>query len=544
MVKNANRRILALNLMGDVCQTGPTFPQDAPPFFGVQSAQELAQIPDPLFRQNAQEMFYFCRSAQQRAIALSQPGDMVPVETELDPDLIQHILGNCFGIDPLSVVFLPLQDKGKMSLPEAIMADSTTMDRLRTCIKNEEQRWIISPYAVDDGIMQLGEELGTGWGQEWTYSPQQFGVRHNECWRYPQSNSNWSLIEANSKAKNYLLAKDIDPDWVPEGTVASSYEAVARTVVQYLLSGNFQELCVKANINCSGKGNIRFEIEEHSLRVKYVNKDEIFYNVNEPEMLNIVRAKCRDYGLYISDVHPAVIQKWENFFLELTPSLEVYIPPLESGISPFIINECFQFMENGAFVGSISPDPLTVSMKKLAEIPTAFWDSLGISRHDYILYYHAQYLAAWEQQRQYSLTFALEMQKRGEVGHRDFDFGMIVNSDGTMSPKKCESNARRTGIWVADTIGRRIWGNGYVKKGYILDIENIKGNVLAEKFQTIYDLLARKGAIFLPQTQTGTIITGHVRDGASGRMQATILRKTMTQVWENYKLIQKLVKEG
>jgi len=538
----ASRRILTLNMMSDIFPRGSNFPKDAPPFFGVQNTYELAQIPDIPSRQIAQVMLHFSQRAQQRTVALSKPGDIVPIEIDLDPDLILHVQRNCLAIDPQSVILLRLQDRGKMSLPEAIMADSTAMDRLRTYVKNQEQRWIISPFAVDDGVKKLGTELGIGWGHEWAYSPRPFGIGHSEPWRYPKLESSWSLVEANSKAQNYLLAKDIDPNWVPEGTVESSYEAVAYRVASYLLSGNFQEICVKANIHLTGMGNIKFKLHNDTIKVEYTGKEEIFHDTNEATITRIVQTKCREHGLYISNLHPAVVQKWEQFFLGLTPSVEIYIPPLESGFLPFTINECVQFIENGGFVGAINPDPLTVSMRRLKEIPPAYWESLGISRNDYILHYRTQYLAAWELQRQHSLTFGKEMQKRGEVGHRDFDFGIVVNSNGTMYPKKCESNARRTGTWVADTIGRRFWGNKYMNKGYILAIDNVKGPALDKTFKAVCNLFTTQGVIFLPQTENGIIITGHVRDGASSRMRATILGKEMTKVWQNYKLAQELAK--
>jgi hypothetical protein len=536
------RRLLSVNIMSEVFPIGDSFPNESPPFHGACNVEEISKIKDRNARELALGMVDLCMRLQQRSLSLAKEGDIVPLQAPVEPDLVQHVVGDSFGINPENIHILNIRDTGKLTLPEAIMADGKTMDTLRNFVSQPGQKTLISPFAVDDGIQRLAKELNVGYGQEWPHEPHQV-IPDGKVWTYPRPEAKWRLWQANSKARNYEYAKAIDRTWVPEGNTANSYQDAGKQVGEMLFDNGYEEVGVKADINVDGMGNLRFGVEEKDKMVVTYEAEKETFRVDENNregVARLVEDQCRKRGIFINNEHPATVQKWEKFLFGLTPSVEVYIPPRESGKAPFVINECTQLIENGAFVGSINPDPLTGDMNRLNEIPNEYWKNLGTSKEDFILHHRRGYLAAWEKQRRWALEFSRRKQTEGEVGHRDFDFGVVIDED-QYNPKLCESNARRTGTWVADTVGRRLQGSQYLRKSYVMTVDNTKGPSLDTNFRTVHSTFAKTGGLFVPETKTGIILNGHIRDGGNSRMLTTITGARMSDVWRNYKLTQDVV---
>jgi hypothetical protein len=543
MTKESYSKIVSVNQMSEVLPYGDSFPQTAPPFHGATNSQEVGQIENKEAKELASSMVDLCMRLQQRSLSLAAEGDIIPLQAPVDPDLAKHVIGDSLGMDHQKVSLLNVRDSGRLTLPEAILADGQAMDTLSKFIQDRGERVIISPFAVDLGVQELAQELNIGYGQEWPHAPNPI-VPDGKVWEYPERGGGWRLWRENSKARNYQLAESIEKSWVPEGDTASSYEEAGKQVGNMLFDDGHKEVGVKADINVDGMGNLRFrKVKDDTVEVIYEDESTSFrVDPDSREgVARLVEDQCKQHGIFVNEDHPATVQKWEEFLFGLTPSVEIYIPPLETGRSPFIINECAQIIENGAFVGSINPDPLTVDGKRLNETPSEFWENLGTTKEEFRLRHRRGYLQAWEKQRKLALEFGKVKQKEGEVGHRDFDFGVVVEEDGTYSPRMCESNARRTGTWVADTVGRKLWGNEYMQKGYVLTIDNIRGAPLDTDFRTIHSTFAKSGGLFVPETKTGIILNGHIRDGGNSRMLTTITGARMGDVWKGYVLTKDVV---
>jgi hypothetical protein len=536
------RRVLPVNILSEVFPIGESFPQEAPPFHGAKNVSEIAAIPNDESRNLAKAMVELCTKLQLRAIALANEGDIVPLQVDVNRDLVKHVMSESFGINPDEVNFLPVKDKGELTLPNSILSDPDAVSCLRKFARQRSNKILISPFAMDAGVQTLAKEIGVSYGQEWPHNPNPI-VPNGKGWQYPLPESGWNLQEANSKAANYDLAKRIDSDWVPEGETANSYEKAGKDVWKMLFEKGLGEVAVKADINVDGMGNLRFKKDPRTgeITVTYGENSERYRPKDIENMAKLVEDRCRKNGIFISEKHPATVQEWENFLFGVTPSVEVYIPPEETGRRPFIINECVQLIENGAFVGSINPDPLAVSMDRLNEIPLSYWRGLGVDRDEYIQKYRKGYLEAWEKQRKLALKFANIKQAEGEVGHRDFDFGIVMEDDGSYHPRMCESNSRRTGTWVADTLGRRVLGNSYMNKGYVLSVDNLSGAAWDKDFKNIHSVFANAGGLFVPQDKTGIILNGHIQNGSKSRLLTTIIAPTMSDLWQKYQLTKEIM---
>lgn len=75
-----------------------------------------------------------------------------------------------------------------------------------------------------------------------------------------------------------------------------------------------------------------------------------------------------------------------------------------------------------------------------------------------------------------------------------------------------------------------------------MSIDNLEGSVFDNEFRVVHGMFARHNGIFVPNDQTGIILTGHIRNGSRSRLMTTITGPEMQKVWDAYQLTQDVMR--
>ncbi|HTX91955.1 MAG TPA: hypothetical protein VMC09_12145 [Anaerolineales bacterium] len=321
---------------------------------------------------------------------------------------------------PGTAVIAPVHPTHQLSLD--ILREPALLERILEYAGSGRTLRMV-PYATTSEFLQLADILQT---------------RHGLTIHLPESPAPdrlWLRDYADTKAGFRAIASQciFTPNIFPPGFVCKTISQAAGAVDWFLERG--QDCVVKADSGESGIGHTIFSPQSAAGQgvLQALEKNPFLHNDN------------------------IIVEQFIKSSENLSPSLEMYVPPLSAG-SPHITYVSQQlFSSFGRFAGVL----VSRSLEK------ASWYPLLAER---------------------GMKIAETLQKMGYVGH--FDLDAVVDDEGSLY--LLETNARRTGGTYVHEFASFTFGPDYLDKVALLSINALKScgiTCLARLLDWLSDLL-------------------------------------------------------
>lgn len=419
-----------------------------------------------------QEIFgNLCDRLGDRTLSRMSPENAIVTPSPVSKDLAE-CMNNILGYSELPL-FCDVGGVGAGDLCSMVLENDVAMDKLANWVRKGAKP-VLMPRTHTPSSIILAKELKIDHIHKppnWSNLPEINGV-------YPTLEYVENNLESknNSKVLNYKIQKEIDielgQNYVPEGEVAYDIDGVLE-VISNLESVGINEFMVKADLSVDGMGNLHIDNSE---KVKGVPFRALSYQDKANYISRILKERSIPLG---SEVGVVVTEFLANKVSD--PSVEIYCPPKEWNLKPFIYYSCDMIMKDGGFAGSIIPN-----------VP------MGLSKNLY-----PEYHKILGDVRSSVLEFAQRKWDEGYVGIMDCDLGICKEEDNSLSVKILEYNlSRETG----GTASYHLWEK--LGRGFVIARDSVRGEGFACSIEEMQDrfghLLYKKNGF-----GSGAIILGH-----------------------------------
>ena len=324
----------------------------------------------------------------------------------------------------------------------------------------------IVPYVSTPEVYQLAEALRRDHG---------LSVSLPES---PAPQDLWVRDYVDTKIGFRLLASEWlnDRSMLPMGFISHGIDEIVRIILSFLARG--QSCVAKYDRGGGGVGNCFFYaqegLSETAIRDRLAEQDHLF-------------------------TQPAVVEEFIQPHQQLSPSLELFVPPPGKG-APFITYVCNQLFEQaGVFVGIL--------------IDRAFTETN----------WYAPLAEA-------GLTMARNLQAMGYVGYFDLDAVLDENERLYL----LEINSRRTGGTYVDDFARRMIGPNYQERMTLFSTSSVNSG----EIRTTAELLkALDGLLYPVHNHSGIVITS-VSTLPEGKFGALLIAPNHEEILELWRMLQ------
>lgn len=444
---------------------------------------------------NLQRVFKaLCDRLGERTLSRMAPGNAIVTPDPVSPELIEY-MNLILGQSEIPLILDVENTKGD-DICRRILCDGRTMDQLK--------RWcdvgatpVLTPRTVTPSSIMLARELGIYHALKPPVSLPNGKDAQIINGVYPSLEYIEGHTESinNSKVRNYLMQRDIDErsglDLNPIGDVAYDATTVLDICDSLMKAGKY-EMMIKADLSVDGMGNLHINLKDQK-----VGQQKLI-ELSRPEQLKYIRQILRDKGIPIGPQAGVVVTE---FLVEKVsdPSIEIYCPPKEWNILPFIYYSCGMIIENGGFAGTMIPDPM-----------------LGMPDH-----LKDKYIYAMDQAKTSALEFCRRQWIDGYVGICDCDIAICQKGNGQIYPKILEYNMNReTGGTASYHLRQRLGG------GFVIARDSVKGPGLAYPIPELRNRLSN--ILYSPGVRkTGAIILGHRIGNGEGQIMSLVYGEDM-----------------
>lgn len=464
---------------------------------------------DPKKYANMRNLFRnLCDRLGERALSRNDPGNAIVTPEPVSPELATMMM-KAQGYAQLPLL-LYTGNMGPDDVCERILESANLIDQLR--------RWrdrgavpVLTPRTITPGSIYLAQQLGIHHGQ---VPP----ATSPNCKATPFFDGIFPSLEYienhpasinNSKVGNYSLQLEIDEDmgtnFNPEGGVAHDIKGVLRIVKA--LHGSGKSSMVKADLSVDGMGNLCIDLNE-----LYNGKPLI--KESDDVIADHITKRMRNQGIPLGTQAGVVVTEFLQGKIA-DPSVEIYSPPKQWNIRPFIYYTCEMLIEKGGFAGSIIPDQRS---------------SICIGETQ-------QYRIVMHDVKMAILEFAKRRWEEGYVGISDCDIAICRNKEGQLYAKILEYNYNReTGGTATYHLWQRLGNGGH---GVVIARDTIRGPGLAGSISKIRAKLGEKALLY---PGTGAIILGHRwnQDERDGQIMSLVYGRDLLHAIEYDRALQEL----
>ncbi|MEI6887280.1 MAG: hypothetical protein WCK31_03535 [bacterium] len=416
-----------------------------------------------------------CDRLGERALSRMDPQNALVTPEPVSEELARYMM-EIQGYDELPLL-LDVGNKGADEVCERILENGNLMDNLRNWVKIGAKP-LLTPRTYTTASIYLAEQLGIYHGHKTPLLLPNGENTPNLEGIYPTSN----YLEAhpaeinNSKVLNYLIQDEVDKELGislnPEGGVAYDIERIVEIVK--LLERKGKEIMIKGDLSVDGMGNLHIDMRND----KY--EELALERLDRDQLKEYIARKLGAKGIPLGESAGVVVTEYLREKIA-DPSYEVYSPPSNWNIQPFIYYSCGMIIENGGFAGSIIPDQM-----------------LGIPSE-----LQGEYISAMNEVQKAIIAFSTKKWREGYVGISDCDAAICMNNEGHLYAKILEYNYNReTGGTASYHLLEKL-GKG---KGMVIARDTIEGPGYAYPIPVIRERIGKHGYKY---GGIGGIILGH-----------------------------------
>jgi hypothetical protein len=403
---------------------------------------------------------------------------------------LAEYMNDILGYNELPLM-LDVGSVGPTDLCEKVLNNGEIMDRLNNWV-NQGSKPVLMPRTYTPSSILLAQQLNIGHIHKVPANNSIDVGKRNIEKIYPSLGyiENHPESKNNSKVNNYLSQQELDKETGiklnPEGGCAYDTKGIVN-IVERLERQGITDLMIKADLSVDGMGNLHIDTKNEKLKgvpIKLLERSE-----KEEYLKKRLREKKIALG---SSAGVVVTEFLKNKIAD--PSFEIYCPPKEWNISPFVYYTCGMIIEEGGFAGSVIPD-----------------QAIGIPNH-----LVEDYNKLLNKVKNYVLEFAKRKWDDGYIGIMDCDLGVCRESSDELSAYVLEYNLNRE---TGGTASYHLWQR-IAPEGIVIARDSIKGVGFAKPIHEISKDLRNKRL-----NGAGAIILGHRLEGGEGNIMSLVYGK-------------------
>ena len=422
-----------------------------------------------------------CDRLGERALSRMKPENALLTPAPVSQELAKY-MKNILGYEELPLM-LDVGSVGPNDLCEKVLDNGKIMDSLSRWV-SQDSKPVLNPRTYTPSSILLAQQLNIGH----IHKPPT-NISRTIDGIYPSLDyiENHPESKNNSKVLNYYLQQELDNETGvklnPEGGCAYDVKGIIE-IIEKLEKQGIKDIMIKADLSVDGMGNCHIDTElekEKGIPFRYLD-------ISQKE--EYIRKKLRDKRIPLGSSAGVVVTEFlKNKIAD--PSFEIYCPPKEWNINPFVYYTCGMIIEKGGFAGSVIPD-----------------QAVGVPDH-----LKEEYKHLLENTKNYVLEFAKIKWKDGYVGVMDCDLGVRRGESDELSSCVLEYNlSRETGGTASYHLWQRI-----APEGIVIARDSIKGVGFAKPISEIAKQLGERRL-----NGAGAVILGHRLEGEEGNIMSLV----------------------